>query len=131
MFDTPLFANISSGMVTVGADVELTEINERLDALGWSVRDVDGAAIVDKDQLISAIAEALSFPDWTGRNWDALSDAVTDLSWVNADRIALVVHNSDALADSAPAEWRVAKDILSEAVEWWTDRSRALLVVLA
>lgn len=130
MFDTPLFANITSGLVTVGAELDAAEVESRLVALDWQVCPVDCATATDKEQLIAAIGTALSFPDWTGSNWDALSDAVTDLSWLDANRVALVLHETAALADTSPGAWRTAKEILTEAVEWWTDRPRALLVVL-
>ena len=35
-----------------------------------------------KAELLDAVAEALEFPAWTGRNWDALADALADLSWL-------------------------------------------------
>ena len=130
MFDTELFATVTSGLVTVGADVAAAHIDTRLAELNWHVCPVACSAVTDKEQLISAVADALSFPDWTSRNWDAFSDAMTDLSWLQQQRVALVLHDTAALGDAAPDAWRVGRDSLNEAVEWWTDRSRALLVVV-
>jgi hypothetical protein len=33
----------------------------------------------DKTEFLDRVAERLGFPDWFGRNWDALNDALFDL----------------------------------------------------
>lgn len=43
-----------------------------------------------KDEQLERIAAALRFPDWFGRNWDALEDCLSDLSWRDADGTVLV-----------------------------------------
>lgn len=40
---------------------------------------LDGTAIKDKDTLHSILAKNLEFPEWYGRNLDALCDCLTDL----------------------------------------------------
>ena len=37
-----------------------------------------------KAELLDGLARALEFPGWVGRNWDALADALGDLSWLPA-----------------------------------------------
>ncbi len=41
---------------------------------------IDGAAIETREQLHDALARQLSFPDYYGRNLDALFDCLTDLA---------------------------------------------------
>ena len=41
---------------------------------------IDGAAIKTREQLHDALARQLSFPDYYGRNLDALFDCLTDLA---------------------------------------------------
>ena len=41
---------------------------------------IDGAAIETREQLHDALARQLSFPDYYGRNLDALFDCLTDLT---------------------------------------------------
>ena len=41
---------------------------------------LDGETILDKDMLHDTLAAALDFPDWYGRNLDALYDCLTDLA---------------------------------------------------
>jgi len=45
---------------------------------------IDLAGCTDKATLLARFAAALHFPDWFGHNWDALSDCLTDLSWLAA-----------------------------------------------
>lgn len=41
------------------------------------VLDISGVASID--QLHQLLSEALGFPDWYGKNWDAFGDAITGL----------------------------------------------------
>jgi len=41
---------------------------------------IDGAAIETREQLHDALSRQLSFPDYYGRNLDALFDCLTDLA---------------------------------------------------
>lgn len=49
------------------------------------------ASVHDKDSLLDRLARGLEFPAHFGRNWDALSDCMTDLGWLGAGRV-LIVH---------------------------------------
>ncbi|MBB0245904.1 hypothetical protein FNQ90_17760 [Streptomyces alkaliphilus] len=76
-----------------------------------------------KQLLLGEFAAAFDFPSGTGRNWDALSDLLTDLSWLPPARGRLMV---------APtwSGWRAcdagtvdtAEEILREAVAYWSAR---------
>lgn len=48
--------------------------------LGYLVREVDGSGWRSGDDLHAALAEALDFPDYYGRNLDALDDVLHDLA---------------------------------------------------
>ena len=51
---------------------------------------IDGVS--DKASALAAIAAALSFPDHFGGNLDALSDMLTDLSWLPGDHVLIWAH---------------------------------------
>jgi hypothetical protein len=68
------------------------------------------------------IAKALAFPEWFGRNWDALEDCLTDLSWSPAAGYVLIFEN--ALSNG------VMTDILASAAEFWRDRGKPFFAVL-
>jgi RNAse (barnase) inhibitor barstar len=46
----------------------------------------------DKATALDAIAAALSFPDYFGRNLDALYDMLTDLSWLPGNHVLIWIH---------------------------------------
>src|SRR5690606_7438472 len=49
--------------------------------LGFAAVAIDLSGCRDKDEAFERFAAALRFPDWFGRNWDALADCLDDLSW--------------------------------------------------
>lgn len=69
----------------------------------------------DKLSTLDAIAAALSFPDWFGRNLDALYDCLTDLSWLPAGEHVLIWGGSDALKDAEPRAYLAIRSVLSDA----------------
>ena len=80
---------------------------------------VDLRGCTGKATLLARMAQALVIPDDRGGNWDALGDALRDLSWLPAPGYALLfdaardLRNADeagfdtllALLDEASAEW--------------------------
>lgn len=47
-------------------------------------------AISGEEQLMTALEDVLMLPDYFGRNWDALSECLRDLSWLPPGGFALV-----------------------------------------
>ncbi|MFG3199558.1 barstar family protein [Streptomyces sp. NPDC048208] len=92
---------------------------------------LDLEGVRDKAGLMDRAAKALSLPDWFGRNWDALLDSLSDTTvWPPAAvkrGLLVVVRNWEPFAELDPDEWRIARDVLSEAA----DRTSFLDVVLA
>lgn len=67
-------------------------------------------------QLMTVLSFALDLPPYFGRNWDALSDCLRDLSWLPAGRVVLV---HDALPRLAPSELQAYVAVLADAVASW------------
>lgn len=78
-----------------------------------------------KEGILDATAAALAFPDWFGRNWDALEDCLTDLSWRDADGHVIVFSGVEP-SDHAG----VLIDILSAAAAFWAGRGKPFFAVL-
>ncbi|MFC3453152.1 barstar family protein [Amycolatopsis speibonae] len=76
---------------------------------------IDGARTVDKASTLDAIAEALSFPDYFGKNLDALYDCLTDLSWLPPGEHVLIWAGSSALKDHDPKAYLAVRSVLSDA----------------
>ncbi|MEC3977257.1 barstar family protein [Amycolatopsis sp. H20-H5] len=76
---------------------------------------LDGRRAVDKTSTLSAIAEALSFPDYFGHNLDALYDCLTDLAWLPVGEHVLIWAGSDALRAKEPKAYLAIRSVLSDA----------------
>lgn len=75
----------------------------------------DGRLTVDKLSTLDAIGAALSFPDYFGRNLDALYDCLTDLSWLPSGEHVLVWIGSDSLKAAEPKAYLGIRSVLSDA----------------
>ncbi|WBB76215.1 barstar family protein [Micromonospora sp. WMMD1128] len=79
---------------------------------------VPGAATRTRAALHDTLAVAMSLPDWYGRNWDALADALADVltDRIGPDPLTLVVRDAaNLLADEPPAQLGTFLDVLGAA----------------
>ncbi|MFE5503574.1 barstar family protein [Amycolatopsis japonica] len=76
---------------------------------------IDGTRTVDKDSTLDAIAEALSFPEYFGKNLDALYDCLTDLSWLPPGEHVLIWAGSSGLRERDPKAYLAVRSVLSDA----------------
>jgi RNAse (barnase) inhibitor barstar len=83
-----------------------------------------------KAELLEGFARALRFPDWVGRNWDALADALGDLSWLPAGPHVVVWAGPDELRSAQPESYRTAVEVLRDATERSAGTDRPLTVLL-
>ncbi|SDQ75112.1 Barstar (barnase inhibitor) [Actinopolyspora saharensis] len=78
---------------------------------------VDGSEVVSKRMMLDAVAAELSFPEWAGRNLDALHDCLIDLSWLPAGEHVLVWSNHRVLAEHDPKAYRGIGSVLVAAAQ--------------
>ncbi|WP_051807305.1 barstar family protein [Streptomyces sp. NRRL F-2664] len=101
--------------------------------------DLDG--VRGKAELMRRCGGALRLPEWGGGNWDALADALRDLSWLAPEGGAgagaggagwvVVVTSWEGYAGARPGEWETFVEVLEEAVAFWREgRGEAGLVVV-
>ncbi|MEU5342293.1 MULTISPECIES: barstar family protein [unclassified Streptomyces] len=92
---------------------------------------LDLGGVTDKAGLMDRCAHELALPDWFGRNWDALTDSLSDRTvWPETAvgrELLVVVRNWRAYATARPDEWKTAQEVFAEAA----DRTPALTVALA
>ncbi len=81
--------------------------------------------VKSKNELLEVFSEQLSFPDYFGKNWDALYDCLCDLKWISNKTIR-IIHSDIPTLDNIS----IYLDILKDAVLYWqTDDLHNLEVV--
>ncbi|MFF5991563.1 barstar family protein [Prauserella flavalba] len=122
--------------MTVPPRPDVKTATEQARARGAFTHVLDGTNHPDKLGTLDAIAAALSFPDYFGRNLDALYDCLTDLGWLPTGEHVLIWVASDVLKQADPRAYLAVHSVLSDAQRALapggerTD-SRTLTVVLA
>lgn len=92
---------------------------------------LDGTALRDQLAALDGIAAALSFPDYFGRNLDALYDCLTDLSWLPPGEHVLRWSHPDVLRAADPAGYAGIRRTLTDAEAATAGTTRPLRVELA
>src|SRR5215210_258636 len=97
----------------------------------FAVGVLDGAAAGSRVGFFQEIARALHFPDYFGRNWDAVYDCLTDFNWLPAAGYVLVLDAFDDLAMNEPGQWEIGLKVLREACAFWRPLSRPMYALLS
>ena len=89
---------------------ELQFLHRRIDLLGCG----------DKDVALDRIAQALEFPEWFGRNWDALADCLSDLEWLeSANGYVLALDNAQELRATSLDDFATLIEVLDDVASAW------------
>lgn len=94
---------------------------EALSRAGARVCHLKGESISNKAQFLDRIAEVMDFPDYFGKNWDALEDCLTDLAWIEASDLVLIFDRTGNFSRTSPGEWKIALEVLHSAEGYWTE----------
>lgn len=86
---------------------------------GWHAGYINGKIVEDKSTFLDAVAQALAFPSYYGRNWDAFEEMVNDLSWISAPGYVLLYDYVHRFAANQPDAWQTALTILDSASTRW------------
>jgi hypothetical protein len=89
---------------------------------GFYAVSVNASEIHTKESLLSRIAAAMGFPSGFGMNWDALSDYLRDLSWLNPKGVLLVLEDSEAFWCEASFSGTLMEVWLYCAESWGRDQ---------
>ncbi|WP_407319898.1 barstar family protein [Isoptericola halotolerans] len=103
------FVLMQNGSVNLYWDLAvLDDACTRLSALGYRVVRIEADAWCDAASMFDALAVALDFPDYSGRNFDALNDCLSDVAAgdfgapADATGLALVLTGYDSFAAADP-----------------------------
>jgi RNAse (barnase) inhibitor barstar len=106
-----------SGVRQLTADPD--DIESAAKAAGLVVVRIDLARLASKTGLLGRAARALKFPEWFGKNWDALNDCLTDLSWLQGNGWVIIFENSKGFAERKPKLFQNAVEVFQAASDYW------------
>jgi hypothetical protein len=96
----------------------------------FAVAVLDGAGAATRAGFFQELAQALRFPDYFGRNWDAVYDCLTDFNWLPAAGYVLVLDGFDQLATNEPGQWAIGLKVLRQACAFWRPLPRPMYALL-
>ena len=85
------------------------------------------AGIFDRDILFDVFSRQLQFPAYFGKNWDALSECLRGLSWIERRRVVLIHEDVPALGAK---QVTVYLEVLSECIGDWKEGEEHQLAVV-
>jgi len=107
------------------AGAERESLVAAAEACAYFVFHVDLAGARDKDGLLAAIGRDMAFPEWYGRNWDALADCLADLGWRPAEGYLVLLEQVDRLHARAASDLAAALKIFEETAGAWREQGVA------
>lgn len=102
----------------------LDELHEAVQRAGFVLFEADMAVAQGKGEVLAEMARAINAPDWFGHNWDALADAMGDLSWHPATGYVFLLHG-ESVGDER------LDDILNATVDFWRLQGKPFWVFIA
>jgi len=89
---------------------------------GITARVLRGKRMRTKHDLFEEVALHLSFPDYFGRNWDALAECLEDLEWLRGLTYAVVIDGAnEILVDEPPEQLKVFFRVIDRVAAYWAD----------
>jgi hypothetical protein len=112
----------AAGSYTLGCSVET--LRGAAEAAGFALIDTDLKSVKGKQNLLNALAVAAGFPPEFGANWDALADALCDLSWHGASGYVLLLRNASETLGLSANDREIALDIFADTVVYWKQHNK-------
>jgi hypothetical protein len=104
----------------IGSAADFEELAQQLEDHGATPRRTQGSAMATLDGLFDEVSSALFFPNYFGRNWDALDECLVDLSWLPAPAYVLLIDGAlDVLRDEPLEQLATFVRILARAASDW------------
>jgi RNAse (barnase) inhibitor barstar len=90
--------------------------------IGYAIWALDGRKMKNDETIFDHFAQVLHFPDYFGRNWDAMDECLRDMEWAPAAAHLLVVNDADALFLTSPASFKSLIDCMRFASNHWHEK---------
>lgn len=117
---------------------KLEDLRADAEQAGFALFEADLEHVHGKGEFLAAVAQAVKAPLWFGQNWDALADALGDLSWLDATGLndsgqsapgyVLLLLNSGETLGLSSAEHEIAAGIFSDTVSYWKSQGKPFWV---
>ncbi|MGX5655228.1 barstar family protein [Geodermatophilus nigrescens] len=91
---------------------------------GGLVRVLDARRMETVAGVFDEFRSAFEFPDYFGRNWDALDECICDLEWLPASSYRIVIESASRLLDRGRAERSTFLNLMSDAGKAWASAHR-------
>lgn len=99
------------------------ELSAAAGQAGFVMFEADMSKVHQKGEFLAAIAQAIHAPAWFGANWDALADALGDLSWCPSSGYVLLLCNSEN-ALGLNDDRNIASEILAGTATFWKSQGK-------
>jgi hypothetical protein len=90
--------------------------------MGFLIFEAELTLVHDKRSFLATVAKALNAPEGFCNNWDALADALGDLSWQPAPGYVLLLRNGGESIGLPAAELVIANEIFIATVNFWKSK---------
>jgi RNAse (barnase) inhibitor barstar len=126
-----LFASyLNSGVYPRGTSCKAASVKQAAGYCKLEYFQVELKQVKDKAGLLDQVAREMDLPDYFGRNWDALNDCLTDLSWRPAAGYVVLFNDFQRFANVAPADAETARRIFDASAAYWKQKKAPFFVVL-
>jgi len=98
-----------------------TAVRQAAEAAGMVCFEVSFADLTQIDAILSGLGRDLDFPEWYGKNFDALKDCLTDFSWCEAAGYVLIIAHAEALQRANPDRFHTLNQVFTAAIEEWRE----------
>lgn len=125
MTTLPLLTPARSGVYRAPLHVDTVRQSAGEGAL-WL--DFDLTGVRAKDELLETFSTTCGFPATFGRNWDALADALQDMSCCPATGYVLHLRHAGQAAQTLGVDWATLLDVLFECAGYWKAHEKPFIV---
>jgi RNAse (barnase) inhibitor barstar len=125
-----LFVNkVNPDVYLLSSDAQVSNLSSLSAIHRFSFFYINGEEIKNKETFL-IFGEALGFPDYYGRNWDAFEECIRDFGWCPAEGYLVLYDHFEAFALNAPGEFKVALAIFRSAIKYWNETDKISMYLL-
>lgn len=94
----------------VPGSVSVDDIVDEVTNAGWQLLQLDGSQAGDKAAVMAAMESTFGFPEWFGRNLDALADSLGDVRHEHGT--VLLWRSAGTFAEADPRQFNAVLSVL-------------------